>query len=159
MTALSVTAPLNFVLLQASFVAKIYKGMLDTSMQIGNLNVTASRKLLEESSSAATKAMTVKTPWDMQTFLLEQSQLAYARMDGYRRNVQEIAASGQGGLAALSEARATQQRTQQEPARDEDRMAATHTASNHQHEVDPHPSALVEKLISSAVSDSDATLQ
>jgi cell pole-organizing protein PopZ len=134
--------------------------MLDTSMQIGNLNVTASRKLLEESTAAATKAMTVKTPWDMQTFLLEQSQLAYARMDGYRRNVQEIAASGQSGLGAPTETQATQQQTTQpEPASDEDRMAGPHAASNHQHEVDPHPSALVEKLIASAVSDADATLQ
>jgi cell pole-organizing protein PopZ len=156
MTEISVAAPLNPLLLPASFVTKIYKGWIDASIQIGNLNVTASRKLLEESSATATKAMTAKTPWDMQAFLLEQSRLAGERLDGYRRNIQEIATGGQSAVGAVVETQPAPQTAQHAPAPDEDRIADPHAASPHQHEVNPHPPALEEKMISSVVSDVDA---
>ena len=146
-------APMDFVGLQASFLKKLYQSMLDVSMQIGNLNVTASRKLLEESTAAATKAVSLKTPWDMQAFLLEQSQLAVERVQGYRQNVQDIAASVRSDLVAP----ASQQTAQAATAQDEDQTANEPAASPHPHEVDPHPSVLVEKLSSAVTSDTDTT--
>jgi hypothetical protein len=166
MAASLFAAPMDFVGLQTSYWTKLYKSGMDVSMQIGNLNVTAGRKLMEESSAAATRAMSLKTPWEMQAFLLEQSQLAVERVRGYRQNVQDIAAGIRSDALASAGVQSSPQSSPQpsQPgaqaarAQDDDQTANEHAASHpHQHEVDPHPSALVEKMISNVVSDTEVT--
>jgi cell pole-organizing protein PopZ len=152
MTASPFAVPMNLVGLQTSFLKKMYQSALDVSMQFGNLNVTANRKLLEESTAAAAKAMSLKTPWEMQAFLVEQSQLACERGWGYCKNVQDIAAGVRSDLMTS----ASQQTAQPAAAQADEQTANEHAAPPHAHEVDPHPSALVEKMISSVVSDTDA---
>ncbi len=156
-----VTAASDFVRsnleVQLSLANKMIGSMMDTSMQFGMLNVQASRKLMEESASAAEKAIGLRSFADTQAFLLEQSQLAYQRLSGYSQNAQKIAAGSIGNLnavAAATNATAQQETTAVDTQAQEKHLQEKHPASHgQQHEVDPQPSTLVEKLISNVAND------
>ena len=158
MFELPVTATSDFIRnsleTQISVATKMYENMIDTSMQFGHLNVQAARKLVEESTAAAEKGMGLKTLAETQAFIVEQSQLTFDRLSGYSRNAQKIATRSVGGLDKAVEVTVAQQAA---PARDRVEQAEEEHAAPHgqQHEVDPHPSVLVEKLISSVVNDAD----
>ncbi|WP_334189487.1 hypothetical protein [Noviherbaspirillum sp.] len=153
-----VTAASDFVRsnleIQLSLANKMMGSMMDTSMQFGKLNVQASRKLMEESASAAEKAIGLRSFADTQAFLLEQSQLAYQRFSGYSQNAQKIAAGSIGNLNAVAASATAQQEISaaetQTQAQTQEKHAAPH---GQQHEVDPQPSTLVEKLISNVAND------
>ncbi len=157
-----VTAASDFVRsnleVQFSLANKVIGGMMDTSMQLGRLNIEASRKLVEESATAAEKAIGLRSFADTQAFLLEQSQLAFQRFSGYSQNAQRIASGSIGTLNAVTNAtaNATENATanaQQEKAADAPVQEKHGVPHGQQHEVDPQPSALVEKLISNVAGD------
>jgi len=141
---------------QLSLFSSMVGGMLDASLQFSKLNTQAARKLVEESVTAVEKGLALRTVADTQAFMLEQSQLGIERVRGYRRNAQAIITERAPGIRVpVTDAAAAQSAR---PAQ----AAAPHDADNgtnggaphaHPHEVDPHPSPLVEKLISTVVDD------
>jgi hypothetical protein len=139
---------------QVSFLLNLSKSFVNASMQLGELNVQAGSKLMEESTTAMTKGMQLRTLVDTQLFLAEQSQVTVERISGYTQNVQNIVTMNMfsignksGGFPAAS------QPTRTEHANES--ASRQETAPHGQHETDPHPSALVEKLVASAVNDID----
>jgi hypothetical protein len=139
---------------QISLSSKMCQRMVDTSLQFFNLNTQAVCKLVEESIAAAEKGRQIKTLPDTQAFILEQSQLSFERMQGYTRNAQKIAADSWIGLTNSSAARteAPPERSGAAQTETGEKQTTPHSGA---HEIDPHPSALVEKMISTAVGDSD----
>ena len=138
---------------QTSFFLNLSGNLFNASMQLGELNLQAGRKLMEESADALKKAMQLRTPVDTQLFIAEQTQATVARMQGYAMNVQKIAADSliTLGMPAVAGAAA-----QPAPARSANEESAAKDSVPHgQHDADPHPSPLVEKLITSAVNDVD----
>lgn len=150
-----VTAASDFVRsnleVQFSLANKMIGSMMDTSMQLGRLNIQASRKLMEESASAAEKAIGLRSFADTQAFLLEQSQLAVQRLSGYSQNAQKIATGSIGNLGTAVAVTNAQQETAVAEAPVQEKQGVPHHGQ--QHEVDPQPSALVEKLISNVAGD------
>jgi hypothetical protein len=139
---------------QVSFLLNQSKSFVNASMQLGELNVQAGCKLMEESTTALAKGMQLRTLADTQSFLAEQSQVTVDRISGYAQNVQNIVTMNMfnntgksGGFPAASQPT----RTEHENERASPQEAVPHG----QHETDPHPSALVEKLVASAVNDID----
>ncbi|HEV2609828.1 MAG TPA: phasin family protein [Noviherbaspirillum sp.] len=149
-----VTAASDFVRnnleVQFSLANKMIGSMMDTSMQLGRLNIQASRKLMEESATATEKAIGLRSFADTQAFLLEQSQLAFQRFSGYSQNAQKIATGSIGNLNTAVAVTNSQQETAAVEAPVQEKHGASH---GQQHEVDPQPSALVEKLISNVAGD------
>lgn len=138
---------------QYSIFLNISKNLVNASMQLGELNAQAARKLMEESATAISKGMQVRTPADVQSFIAEQSQVTIDRVRGYALNVQNIASQNWVGPGAPLAAPVPQPAEQ---AQNTDYESARKAAVlSGQHESDPHPSSLVEKLVASAVSDID----
>jgi hypothetical protein len=138
---------------QVSFLLNLSKSFVNASMQLGELNVQAGCKLMEESSTALTKGMQLRTLADTQSFLVEQSQVTVERISGYTQNVQNIVTTNMFNIGKSGGFPAASQPTQTEH---ENESASRQEAVPHgQHETDPHPSALVEKLVASAVNDID----
>ena len=143
----------NNVESQFSRVLNVYRNFVNASMQLGELNVQASRKLMEESATAISKGMQVRTPADVQSFIAEQSKITLERISGYALNVQAIAAQnwdipGKPGAALTAPSSGQPASVANAPAQNE-------AAPTGQHETNPHPSPLVEKLVAAAVNDID----
>lgn len=143
----------NNIQSQIALFLNLSKSFANASAQLGELNVQATRKLMEESTSALTKGMQLRTLADTQAFIAEQSQVTIDRIRGYALNVQNIMTENsldpRRSLGAPVAQRSMQpDNTQAHPGQKED-------ASHGQHETDPQPSALVEKLVASVVSDTN----
>lgn len=138
---------------QFSLLLNLSKTMVNTSVQLGELNVHAGRKLMEESAAALQKALQLKTPADTQSFIAEQSQVTIDRIRGYALNVQNIASQNWTGVTKPG--RENPAAYASEPDKANGDAAQEDAASLGQHDVDVHPSALVEKLVASAVKDVD----
>lgn len=136
-----------------SFLMNLSKSFISASMQLTELNVQAGRKLMEESTTALAKGMQLRTLADTQSFLAEQSKVTLERISGYTQNVQSIVTEN---VFSIDKTGALQ--TALKPAqsdRENEGGARREAASHGQHEADPHPSALVEKLVASAVNEID----
>lgn len=144
----------NNIQSQFSLFMNVSKNFVNATMQLGELNAQAGRKLMEESATAITKGMQVRTLADVQSFMAEQSQVTVDRIRGYALNVQNIAAQnwvGPGKPPVVVPV--TQTSVQVETTIDD--SAQKRSASQGHHEADPHPSPLVEKLVASVVNDTD----
>lgn len=150
---------------QFSFLLNISKSVINTSMQLGELNVQASRKLMEESTTALKKGMEIRTLADAQMFIAEQSQLTVERVRGYGANVQNIAAenwSALGKIGGIAKSIVEPIATPTAPTPHAETGATLETAGVHAgvtphgaHETEPHASPLVEKLVASVSVDPD----
>ncbi len=138
---------------QLSLFLNISKSMVNASVQLGELNVHAGRKLMEESAAAMQKVLQLRTPADTQSFIADQSQVTIDRIRGYALNMQNIASqnwidmtrSGSGNPAAYGS----------KPEKADHGVTHEDAAPQGQHGVDVHPSPLVEKLVASVVKDVD----
>jgi hypothetical protein len=143
----------NNIQSQVSIFLNLYKSFANTSMQLGELNVQATRKLMEESTSALSKCMQLRTLADTQSFFTEQSQVTIDRICGYALNVQNIVTENALDLGMPHGASAAQRSVR--PGDTHKRPAQKDAASHGQHEIDQPPSALAGKLGASVVSDSN----
>lgn len=139
---------------QLSLLTKMSAGLLNTSMQLGELNRQAGQRLIEESAVDMQKALQLRTLADLQSFVGEQTQMTMERMRGYWQNVQQITAENLAlpAVAPDDHALAQPEHAQQEQSAAQDTAAASH---KHPHEVDVQPSALVEKLVAAVAVDPD----
>ena len=136
-----------------SLFLNLSKSVSKASAQLGELNVQATRKLMEESTSALTKGMQLRTLADTQAFIAEQSQVTIDRIRGYALNVQNIVTENSPDPRRSLDAPVAQLSMQL--GNPQPHLAQKENASHGQHEADPHPSALVEKLVASVVKDTD----
>ena len=144
----------NNIQSQSSLFLNVSQNVMNASTQLAELNAQAGRKLMEESVTAMSKSMQIRTPTDVQAFILEQTQVTLDRISGYALNVQRIATQNWAGAGKPIAAPLVPQLALQPQAAAEDdaeKPAATHG----QHEANPQPSALVEKLVSSVVNNQD----
>ncbi|HEY4540748.1 MAG TPA: phasin family protein [Noviherbaspirillum sp.] len=158
---------------QFSMMTTLSARMLSASQQLVALNRTAGQRLIEESAADLRTAMQLRSLPDAQAFMQAQSRASIEKVRGYWQNVQQIAADNllvssedlrslaatEAGIAASEQRQSsTQAQKGQEKGQEkaQDRAQAegeeSHAAHAHhgQHEVDVHPSPLVEKLIANA---------
>lgn len=146
----------NNIEVQSSLLLNVSKSFVNASMQLGELNVQASRKLVEESTAAMMKSMQLKSLADAQSFIAEQSQMTLDRIRGYQQNVQNIAAATWRDAGKVGGEPVTAQSVNTGNAGGAADTAAPKDAASHgQHETDHRPSPLVEKLVASVVSGTD----
>lgn len=139
---------------QLSLLKTLSERFFNTSLQLGELNRQAGRRLMEESTADMQKALRIQSFAEAQSFIGEQSQVSVEKMRGYWQNVQHIAAGN--WVGAQQAARHTGEPLEPERAA-QDREAEKPSAEHHpgQHEVDVHPSPLVEKLVASVAVDTE----
>jgi hypothetical protein len=134
---------------QFSLCLNFSRSAINASMRLGELNAHAGSKLMEESTTAVTKAMQLRTLTDVQSFIAEQSQVTANRIQGYAQNLMNIMTENSLDLGRSPNAPATLRLTL--AASTDQNPAQKDAASTGQHETDPHPPALVEKLVASVV--------
>ncbi|NEX63009.1 phasin family protein [Noviherbaspirillum galbum] len=151
--------------------------MFNASIQLVELNRQASYKLLEESAADLRKVLQIKSLPEAQAFIGEQARGSLEKVRGYWLNVQHIATQNLVALqdetaagvdqAAQSTAGAAAEGEVPSPARTENADAANVAAGtstqdtadsppqtgHRQHDANPAPSPLVEKLIASVAAD------
>lgn len=142
---------------QLSLMTSMSGRLFNTSVQLGELNRQAGRRLIEESADDMQKALQLRTLADVQSFVGEQTQMTVERMRGYWQNVQQITAQNlsvdlPGGAPDDAELVQPEHGVQagqdvQEQPDDEDAQQAASAPGKHPHEVDVQPSPLVEKLV------------
>jgi hypothetical protein len=144
---------------------------LNASMQMAELNREASRKLLEESAADFQKVFQIKSIPDAQAFIGEQTKGSLEKVRGYWLNVQTIAAqtltteglpavinnaaaAATAATDAVVSSAATVSAAATQGQAEESKPAAT---TSKQHDADPAPSPLVEKLIATVTADAAKT--
>lgn len=138
---------------QTSLLMNVSQNVVNASMQLGELNAQAARKLMEESTTAITKGLQIRTPADVQSFIAEQTQVTLDRISGYALNVQRIATQNWFGAGKPAAVPVPQLSIQPHTANDD--ATEKEAASHGQHDANPQPSQLVEKLVSSVVNSQD----
>jgi len=157
----------NTIDAQFSFLSAISESIVNTSLQISELNVQAMRKLMEESASDVQRALQIKSPIETGSFLVEQSQATIEKVRGYQQNVQRIVMSNQVGLQKILDVPVTDGSSSLKEASGKDAIGkdadasveptdAGHVHAGHVHHEQEHRAPpLVEKLIASAVNDTE----
>lgn len=140
---------------QLSLMTSMSGRLFNTSLQLGELNRQAGRRLIEESADDMQKALQLRTLADVQSFVGEQTQMTVERMRGYWQNVQQITAQNltvglpgapdDGELVQPEHGVQAGQDVQEQD--EEDTQQASSAPGKHPHEVDVQPSPLVEKLV------------
>lgn len=133
---------------QIALASAVCARFFDASLQLGHLNSQAGRRLVEESASNLQRLLRMRSPVDIQAFLGEQATAGIDRMRGYTEHLQRIAT----GTWALPDAELqTSHRPAMagQPAEKDSGSGAQQASGAHpgQHEVNVHPSPLVEKLV------------
>ena len=142
--------------IQLSLFKTLSERVFNTSLQLGELNRQAGHRLMEESAADLQKILRIQSLADAQSFVGEQSQVSVEKMRGYWQNVQHIAAENWIGAQQVSATEMAGESTEDDQTRQEGELKKS-SVEHHpgQHEVDVHPSPLVEKLVASVAVDTD----
>lgn len=140
----------NTIDAQFSLFSNASKNFSNALLQVGELNLQASHKLMEESTAALENGMQLKTLTGTHSFIMEQAQKLAGKVYGYQQHMQSIATENGIGLGHFFSAQPPTQAVQ--PGHVHDEAAGKNAAP---YEAEHRPSPLVEKLIASVVNDKD----
>lgn len=139
--------------MQLSIFMALSKSMLDTSSSLGRLNMQSGMKLIDDLATAFNEGLRIETANTTQPFMTERS----------RENVEgvQLRQPDSGSVAAAPVSNASlafnidEVKPSASPGNHEAAKSVEHAGSRHEHEIDPKPSQLVEKLVASVASDTD----
>lgn len=138
--------------MQFSIFLALSRGMIDASSSLGRLNMQSGLKMLEEASVVFSDALRMAAGKAAQSAIPEYS----------RQGAKAMQSAQQESFAASFEpANHGSQFSENDGAKhasavtDQDDKATKSAGSSHEHEVDPRPSPLLEKLVASVASDTN----
>lgn len=138
--------------MQVSIFLALSRSMIDASSSLGRLNVQSGMKMLEEVSAVFNDALRMTAGAAAPSAIPESS----------RQGAKAMQSARQESLGApLEPAQHRNQISENDGAKhasavtDHDENATKPAGSSHEHEIDPRPSPLLEKLVASVASDTD----
>lgn len=138
--------------MQLSIFLALSKSMLDTSSSLGRLQMQSGAKMMDGLASVFNDAIRTDIADAAQSFVPASSTQS-ANANSVSQSIPHIVSPEPANpRSQTSVANAMEQSSS---ANDGDAKAAKHAGSSHEHEVDPQPSALLEKLVASVAPDTD----
>lgn len=137
--------------MQISIGLAVSRSMLEASSSLGQMNMQSGKRLMDELVVAFTDAIQTKAFDAEQPLRPVQSTQSTDAIQGDQRSSGVIPAAH--GHSVSYDFESNDSKKSSPSDSDIDGKSAEHARSHHEHETDPRPSRLVEKLVASVASD------